>query len=48
MITKHFFKTLVIFTGMILLGLVGIFLVSYFGQGEKQLNALNNKTQVAK
>lgn len=32
--TKHFFKTLIIFTGMIILGLVGVFLVSYFDKGD--------------
>jgi len=30
MINKHFFKTLIIFTLMILLGLTGVFLVGYF------------------
>ena len=33
MLTKHFLKTLVIFLGMIMLGLVGVFLVSYFDEG---------------
>ncbi len=33
MLNRHFFKTLVLFTGMILLGLIGIFLVSYFDEG---------------
>ena len=28
---KHFFKTLVLFVGMILLGLVGMFLVNHYG-----------------
>ena len=27
---KHFLKTLIIFTGMILLGLLGVYLISYF------------------
>jgi len=30
MVTKHFLKTLIIFTGMIILGLTGIFLVGHF------------------
>lgn len=30
MITEHFLKTLIVFMGMITLGLVGVFLVSYF------------------
>jgi len=29
-VTEHFLKTLIVFMGMITLGLVGIFLVSYF------------------
>ena len=34
--TKHFFKTLILFTGMIILGLVGVFLVSHFDKKEEQ------------
>lgn len=44
---KHFIKTLILFAGMIILGLVGVFLVSYFGKGE-EINTSNNQTQVAK
>lgn len=33
MVTKHFFKSVILFTGMILLGLLGVFLVSYFDLG---------------
>ena len=36
MITKHFLKILVIFTGMIALGLVGVFLMGQFDQKEGQ------------
>lgn len=45
MITKHFFKILILFTAMIILGLIGVFGVGYFG---KESN--NNKPdgQVAK
>jgi hypothetical protein len=28
--TRHFFKSLIVFAGMIILGLVGVYLVSYF------------------
>ena len=28
---KHFFKTLILFAGMILIGLLGVFFVSHFG-----------------
>ncbi len=52
MLTKHFLKTVLIFMGMIALGLLGIFLVSYFdqkgGMNEKSPDKSNNKTQVAK
>lgn len=30
MMTRHFLKTLIMFSGMIILGLLGVFLVSYF------------------
>jgi len=43
--TKHFFKTLLLFTGMIALGLTGIFLASYFGTGEQNEQ---NSANVAK
>ena len=44
-LTKHFLKTLVIFLGMIMLGLVGVFLVSYFDEGGTE--ATSNKGEVA-
>ncbi len=34
MITKHFFRTLFVFTGMIILGLIGVFLVDNFSMCE--------------
>jgi hypothetical protein len=34
MFTKHFFKTLILFSGMIVVGLLGIFLVSHYGTPE--------------
>jgi hypothetical protein len=46
-VNKHFFKTLVMFTGMIIVGLLGIFLVSYFdeqkagGGGEVSADSMN-------
>ncbi|MDQ3075568.1 MAG: hypothetical protein M3Q34_00355 [bacterium] len=36
MVNKHFFKTLIMFTGMIIVGLLGIFLVSYFDVGSEE------------
>lgn len=42
MFTKHFFKSMILFTGMILMGLLGIFLVSHFsgdgGEGTIEAN----------
>jgi len=35
MATKHFFKTLFIFLGMILAGLLGVFLVNYFDKNQQ-------------
>jgi hypothetical protein len=36
MITKHFFKILVLFIGMITLGLLGVFLVNYFDLAKQE------------
>jgi len=38
MITKHFFKTLLVFMGMIAIGLLGVFLVSHFDKTSNQVN----------
>jgi len=43
MLTKHFFKTLVVFIILIVLGLVGIFAVNYI---EKVKNPPNSNTSV--
>jgi hypothetical protein len=48
MLTKHFFKILMIFTMMIVLGLVGIFVLKYFDQNGGQGTEANNQTPVAK
>jgi len=34
MFTKHFFKTLILFLGMIVIGLLGVFLVSHYGNND--------------
>jgi hypothetical protein len=39
MLTKHFLKTLILFTMMIMLGLVGVFLVGYFDKEGQQTTA---------
>jgi len=44
---KHFLKTLIVFLGMIILGLIGVFLVNYFDKEETSINTINNQTQVA-
>ncbi len=46
--TKHFWKTLIIFTVMILIGLIGVVLVSNLDIGDESTNILNNKAEVAK
>lgn len=46
MLTKHFFKILTLFAGMIVLGLLGVFLASYLE--EKNPVGPDSKTQVAK
>jgi len=46
--TKHFFKVLTIFIFMIILGLVGVFLVTHFDKDGKLTNMLLNKIPIAK
>jgi len=41
--TKHFIKTLILFTGMIILGLIGVFLVSYFDEGTERASTPNER-----
>ena len=48
MFTKHFLKGLMIFLLMIILGLIGVFLVSYFDQDTGQTVDTNNAMKVAK
>ena len=36
MFSRHFLKTLIMFTGMIILGLLGVFLVSYFDERREE------------
>jgi len=36
MLNKHFFKTLLMFTAMIAIGLIGVFLFSYFDKSDNQ------------
>ena len=45
---RHFLKTLIVFLGMIILGLIGVFLVNYFDKGEELTNKIDNQIQVAK
>jgi len=45
---RHFLKTLIVFLGMIILGLIGVFLVNYFDKEEASTNTINNQTQVVK
>jgi len=45
---KHFLKTLFIFTIIVALGLVGVYLVMYFGDGGSMIDTLNGKVGFAK
>ncbi|MEI6281011.1 MAG: hypothetical protein WCP17_03385 [bacterium] len=47
MFTKHFLKVLTLFLGIIIFGLIGIFLVSYFSEEVDQPIDTNNQRQVA-
>jgi len=44
---KHFIKTLLIFSAMIIIGLLGVFLLNYFDKSDNQGNSANT-TPVAK
>lgn len=41
MVNKHFLKTVLIFTGMIAIGLISIFFISYFNEGDDVENIAN-------
>lgn len=47
MVTKHFFKTLIMFSGIIILGLIGVFIVSYYDEEGNTTDA-SGETQVAR
>jgi hypothetical protein len=47
MVNKHFFKILIIFTGMIVVGLIAVFVVSYFDKSGEQGKVLNSGIPVA-
>ena len=42
MLTKHFFKTLVVFTMLIALGLIGIFAVNYIEKTKNPPDVTNS------
>lgn len=48
MITKHFFKILIIFIGIIIIGLISVFLVNYFDKSGEQSMILNNAIPIVK
>jgi len=48
MITKHFFKVLTIFTAMIAIGLLGIFIISSLDKEIVTAGNTDNTVQVAK
>ena len=45
---KHFWKTVIIFIIMIVIGLIGVVIVSNLDEEDKSSNMLNNKVEVAK
>jgi hypothetical protein len=45
---KHFLKTLIIFVGMIIIGLVGVFIVGSFDEKRESTKVKNNEAEVAK
>ena len=49
MITKHFFKILILFLGMIGLGLIAVFISSYFDNtNNSQVNVVHINDEVIK
>jgi hypothetical protein len=45
---KHFLKTLILFTGMIILGLIGVYLVTQLDKDDKATNVLDSNTLIVK
>ena len=45
---KHFIKTLLIFAGMIFIGLLGVYLINHFDNDDKGGGISGNTTEVAK
>jgi hypothetical protein len=45
---KHFLKTLLMFTGMIIIGLIGVFLISYFNGGTDGEGGNSSSVGIAK
>ncbi|MFA6301072.1 MAG: hypothetical protein WC609_01840 [Candidatus Paceibacterota bacterium] len=46
--TKHFLKTLTVFMFMIILGLIGVYFVTYLENSETIKNNVNPDTEIAK
>lgn len=44
---KHFLKTLLMFVGMIVIGLLGVFLISYFDGGKDAGTTTSNVSGIA-
>jgi hypothetical protein len=45
---KHFIKTLIIFSVMIIIGLIGVFLVSYFNKQGSTVSTSDDSTAPAR
>lgn len=46
--TKHFFKIFSVFLGMIIIGLIGVFVVNYLDDRATDATAVDANTEVAK
>jgi len=44
---RHFFKTLIVFIVMIILGLIGVFLINHFDENAGSAGEPNNQIQLA-
>jgi hypothetical protein len=45
---QHFFKTLTLFVGIVIIGLIGVLVISYFDDNGKVVEKTDAQNQVAK
>jgi hypothetical protein len=46
--TGHFLKTLLIFAGMIIIGLIGVYLVTHYDNSQESVISSGNSSQTGK